>query len=89
MMHHITIKHVTLQYSCIFKHKNSGYNIILITRKRNKIIQNMKMCMTGNKANPKFTTEKYFSRKMLLFPDFPDIQPKFPDKARLKNMLTY
>ena len=53
------------------------------------MFQNMKMCITGNKANPKFTTEKYFSRKMLLFPGFPDIQPKFPDKARLKNMLTY
>ena len=41
----------------------------------------MKMCITGNKAYPKFTTEKCFSRKMLRFPDFPDIQPQFPDKT--------
>ena len=79
MKHHTTIKHVTLEYSYIFKQKNPGYNIILIARKSNKMFQNMKMYITENKANLKFTSEKCFSRKMLIFPDFPDIQPKFPD----------
>ena len=37
----------------------------------------MKMCITENKANRKFTNEKYFSRKILIFPDFLNIQPKF------------
>ena len=41
----------------------------------------MKMCITENKANRKFTTEKYFSRKMLTFSDYPDIQPKLPGNA--------
>ena len=39
----------------------------------------MKIYITENKANRKFTTEKYFSSKMPIFPDFPDIQSKFPD----------
>ena len=55
--------------------------IILIARKRKKMFQNMKMRITENKANQKFTIEKYFSRKMLIFPDFPDMQPKFPDNS--------
>ena len=37
----------------------------------------MKMCITENNTNSKFNTKKYFSRKMIIFPD---IQPKFPDK---------
>ena len=39
------------------------------------------MCINENKANRKFTTEKHFSREMLIFPDFPDIQPKFLDNS--------
>ena len=39
----------------------------------------MKMYVTENKANRKFISEKYFSRKF--FPDFPDIQSKFPDNS--------
>ena len=68
MMHHTTIKHVTLEYWYIFKHKKPDCNIILIARKSKKIFQSMKMCITGDKANRKFTTEKYFSRKILIFP---------------------
>ena len=41
----------------------------------------MRMCISENKANSKFTTEKYFSRKMLIFTDFSDIQQKFPDNS--------
>ena len=41
----------------------------------------MKMGITENKAKRKFTTEKYFCRKMSIFPDFPDIQPEFPDNS--------
>ena len=44
------------------------------------MFQNMKMCITENKVNRKFAI-KYFSRKMLIFPDFPDILPKFPDNS--------
>ena len=43
------------------------------------MIQNMKMDINKNKANRTFFTEKYFSRK--LFPDFFDIQSKFPDNS--------
>ena len=39
----------------------------------------MKMHIIENKANRKFFTEKYFSRKC--FPDFPNIQSKFPDNS--------
>ena len=61
--------------------KTPGCNIVLIARKRKKMFQNMKMCITENKANRKFTTEIYFLRKMLIFPDFPDNQPKLPDNS--------
>ena len=80
MMHHARIKHATLEYSYIFKHKNPDCYIILIARKGKKMFQNMKMCITENKVNRKFAI-KYFSRKMLIFPDFPDILPKFPDNS--------
>ena len=39
----------------------------------------MKTCITENKANRKFITEKHFSGKVLIFPDFPNIQSQFPD----------
>ena len=79
MMHHTTIKHIELEHSYIFKHKNLGCNILLIARKSRKMFQSMKIYIIENKANRKFTTEKYFSSKMPIFPDFPDIQSKFPD----------
>ena len=50
MMHHTPIKYVTLEYSYIFQHKNQGCNIILIAGKSKKMFQNMKMCITENKA---------------------------------------
>ena len=43
------------------------------------MFQNMKMLITENKANRKFITDKYFSRKFS--PDFPDTQSKFPDNS--------
>ena len=85
MMHHTTIKHVVLEYWYIFKHKKPGCNIILIARKRKKMFQNMKMSKTEDKDNQKFTTEKYFSRKILIFSDFPDIQPKFPNNFLISH----
>ena len=63
----------------IFKHKNTGCNTIFIARKSRKIFQNMKMYITDNKTNRSFITKKYFSRKVLIFPDFLDIQSKFHD----------
>ena len=39
----------------------------------------MKIYITENKAERKLIIEKYFSRKFV--PDFPDIQPKFPDNS--------
>ena len=39
----------------------------------------MKMYITDNMTDTNFITKKYFSRKVLIFPDFPDIQSKFPD----------
>ena len=41
------------------------------------MFQNMKMCIT--EENLPLKTEKYFSRKTLIFPDSPDIQSKLPD----------
>ena len=58
---------------------------MLIARKSRKMFQKMKMYITENKANIKFITEKYFSRKVLIFPDFPDIQSKFPDDFSVKK----
>ena len=43
----------------------------------------MRMCISENKAHSKFTTEKYFSRKMLIFTDFSDIQQKFHDNSHI------
>ena len=43
------------------------------------MFQKMKMYITENKTDRKFITEKYFSTKF--FPDFPDIQSKFPDNS--------
>ena len=41
----------------------------------------MKMCLTENKANIKFIIEKYFTSKVLIFPDFHDIESKFHDNS--------
>ena len=45
------------------------------------MFQNMKMYITDNKTDRNFITKKYFSRKVLIFPDVPDIQSKFPDNS--------
>ena len=50
---------------------------MVVARKSKKMFQNMKMCIT--EENLPLKTEKYFSRKMLIFPDSPDIQSKLPD----------
>ena len=70
----------------IFKHKNPGSNIILIARKSRKMFQSIKMYITQNEATRKFITEKSFSRKVLIFPDFPDIQSKFPDNSLIYRL---
>ena len=70
----------------IFKHKNPGSHIILIARKSRKMFQSIKMYITQNEANRKFITEKSFSRKVLIFPDFPDIQSKFPDNSLIYRL---
>ena len=44
----------------------------------------MKMYITENRPNRLFITEIYFSRKF--FPDFPDIQSKFPDFSWLLTL---
>ena len=41
----------------------------------------MKMHINDNKTNRNFITKKYFSRKVLIFPDFPDTQSKFSDNS--------
>ena len=41
----------------------------------------MKMCVTDNKTDRNFITRKYFPRKVLVLPDFSDIQSKFPDNS--------
>ena len=78
MMYHTIIKHAALQN---FKQKNPGCNIILIARKSRKIFQKIIMCITDNWAGRKFITEKCFPRKVLIFPDFPDIQSKLRDNS--------
>ena len=50
------------------------------------MFHNVKMGITENKAKLKFTTEKYFCRKMSIFPDFTDIQPKFPDSSLISRL---
>ena len=65
----------------IFEPKNSGCNIILVARKSRKIFQKIKVCVNEDKANRKFILEKHFSRKVLIFLDFPYIQLKFPDNS--------
>ena len=39
----------------------------------------MNMYITDNKTDRNFIIKKYFSRNVLIFHDFPDIQSKFPD----------
>ena len=39
------------------------------------------MYLTDNKTDRNFITEKYLSWKVLIFPDFPDIQSKFPNNS--------
>ena len=45
------------------------------------MFQNIKMYITDNQIDRNFITKKYFTWKVLLFPDFPDIQSKFPDNC--------
>ena len=45
------------------------------------MFQNMKMYIADNKTDRNLITKKYFSRKVLIFPDFPDIQSKFPENS--------
>ena len=65
----------------IFKHKNTGCNTILKARKTRKMFQNMRMYMTDNKTDRNFIDKKYFSMKVLIFPDFSDIQSTDPDNS--------
>ena len=39
----------------------------------------MKMYLTDNNTDRNFIAGIYISRKVLIFPDFPDIQSKFPN----------
>ena len=39
------------------------------------------MYITDNKIDRNFIIKKLFTWKVLLFPDFPDIQSKFPDNS--------
>ena len=41
----------------------------------------MKMYITDNKTDRNFITKKYFSGQVLMFPDSPDIQSKFPENS--------
>ena len=45
------------------------------------MFHNMKIYITDNKTDRNFITKKYFSMKVLSFPDFPDNQSKFPDNS--------
>ena len=74
MMHHTQQSSMLHLTAHIFKHKNTGCNTILIARKSTKMFQNMKMYITDKKTDRNFITTKYFSRKVSVFPDFPDIK---------------
>lgn len=41
----------------------------------------MRMYMTDNKTDRNFIDKKYFSMKVLIFPDFSDIQSTDPDNS--------
>ena len=49
----------------------------------------MKIYIADNKTDRNFITNKYFSWKVLIFPDFPDIQSKFPDFSIKKDQFSY
>ena len=80
MMHHTIIKHDALEHK-YFWTKKSKLQHDTHRKKGRKMFLNIKIDITENKANRKFVIEKIFSRKVLILPDFLDIQPKFPDKS--------
>ena len=43
------------------------------------MFQNMQICIIKSKINIKFMSEKNFSSEVLIFPDFRNIESKFPD----------